>query len=52
MKIYVRKPAEGEILGPFSIEEISAQVACGELSIDFEACEATGQTYGQLKRKA
>lgn len=50
MKFYLRKPGSADVLGPHTREEILAQIAAGTLATDCEAVEATGQSFGTLKR--
>jgi hypothetical protein len=48
MKYIVRQPQSEKILGPFSLAEISQELASGSIADDFEAhdaCDASGQGF-------
>lgn len=50
MKIWLRKPGTTDFLGPFTREEAQTQLVAGTIAADYEVLEATGQTFGALKR--
>jgi len=50
MKYWLRKPGTSDFTGPLSPDEIREQIQSGSVTWDFEALEATGQTYGAIKR--
>ena len=50
MRFYFRTPGESKFNGPSEADEIQRQLTAGTLPPDTEALEATGQTFGQLKR--
>ena len=50
MNIWLRKPGTTDFLGPFTREAALTQLAAGTITIDYEVLEATGQTFGALKR--
>ena len=50
MNIWLRKPGTTIFLGPHTREEALTQLTAGTISTDYEALEATGQSFGALKR--
>jgi hypothetical protein len=50
MNIWLRKPGTTDFLGPFTREAALTQLAAGTITTDYEVLEATGQTFGALKR--
>jgi hypothetical protein len=50
MKIWLRQFGSADFIGPLTFDETRSQIQTGSVSPDFEALEATGQSYGALKR--
>lgn len=52
MKIWLRQYGSADFIGPLTLDETRVQIQTGSISRDFEALEATGQSYGALKRSS
>ena len=50
MKFYIRKPGTSDFQLLSSFEELRTQLQAGTITTEYEVLEATGQTYGALKR--
>jgi len=48
--IWIKKPGTTDFLGPYTREEALKQLIAGTFTADYEALEATAQSFGALKR--
>ena len=48
MNYYIRKPGTQDYEGPFTLPEIKQEIMARRSTMDWQAMEATGQTYRQL----
>ncbi|MEX2382361.1 MAG: hypothetical protein WD490_08260 [Opitutales bacterium] len=49
---FIKPPYSFDVIGPFSLLDIKRKLTEKEIRPDFEAVEATGQSFGKLRRSA
>lgn len=50
MKIWLRQSPSSDLIGPLTFDEVRSQIQAGMIGPDFEALEASGQSFTALKR--